>query len=86
MKEPASEDYKLIKELSAPTNPDSKNKPNRGNAYKYKPRENFSFATKFCHYMAMYLFDGKNYADNFSIYDNVLDKAIRKYADDKEPC
>ncbi len=44
------------------------------------PGENhhFSFATKFCHYACLYLFDNE-YADNFSIYDNVLEKALPKY-------
>jgi len=74
-------DYRLIKDLSMPTHPTGKS--NKGNDY--KARENFSFATKFCHYMAINLFAGKLEADNFSIYDNVLDKAIRLYKDDTVP-
>lgn len=46
----------------------------------FKSRSNFSFATKFCHYMAFYLFDGKPEQDNFSIYDGIMEKAIRKHA------
>ena len=44
-----------------------------------KPRRNISFASKFCHYAAFYLFDGQEQQDNFSIYDEVLRKAIKKY-------
>jgi len=44
-----------------------------------KKRKNFSFATKFCHYASYYLFKGKPEQDNFSIYDNVMEKAIKKY-------
>lgn len=44
-----------------------------------KGRENFSFATKFCHFMCFYLFKGQPEQDNFSIYDNVLAEAIPKY-------
>ncbi len=29
-------------------------------------RANFSFATKFCHYMCIYLFEGEKYQDNYS--------------------
>ena len=60
--------YVLIDELSKPVVSDGKN------------RVNFSFATKFCHYMAFYLFDGKPEQDNFSIYDGIMEKAIRKHA------
>lgn len=44
-----------------------------------KKRQNFSFATKFCHYTSYYLFEGTPEQDNFSIYDNVMEKAIKKY-------
>jgi hypothetical protein len=62
---PKSTNYKIIDII--------KNKTSRG-------RENLSFATKFCHFMCIYLFaeDGK-YQDNFSIYDNVLVKILPKY-------
>lgn len=65
--------YKLIELLSQRV-PKSKKEPNKG-------RRNFSFATKFCHYMAFYLFDGKRSQDNFSIYDGIMEKAIRKHAE-----
>ena len=80
LKNPSPE-YKLIKELSSATHPTGKSE--KGN--NYKARENFSFATKFCHYMAINLFAGTKEADNFSIYDNVLDGAIRLYKDDTVP-
>lgn len=61
--------YVLIDELSKPVISNGKS------------RANFSFATKFCHYMAFYLFDGKPEQDNFSIYDGIMEKAIRKHAE-----
>lgn len=60
--------YVLIDELSKPVISNGKS------------RANFSFATKFCHYMAFYLFDGTTEQDNFSIYDGIMEKAIRKHA------
>jgi len=41
--------------------------------------QHFSFATKFCHYTALYLFKGTEYADNFSIYDSIIKKNLPKY-------
>ena len=70
LKNPA-EDFKLIQIISKPTKPKDK---------KHKPRTNYSFATKFCHYMSFYLFED-NEQDNFSIFDGVMLKAIMKYAD-----
>lgn len=63
-------DYKLINILSAKTH------PTRANAY---ARVNYSFATKFCHYACMGLFEGLDEQDNFSIFDNVVAKAIPLY-------
>lgn len=65
--------YELVELLFQPV-PKSNKEPNKG-------RRNFSFATKFCHYMAFYLFDGKPEQDNFSIYDGIMEKAIRKHAE-----
>jgi len=62
--------YKLISIISKTTNPTHSD---------YKPRINYSFATKFCHYACFYLFDGVPEQDNFSIFDNVLEKALLKY-------
>lgn len=70
--------YKLIEVISYPTDPNLSLKTPKGNTY--KSRSNFSFATKFCHYMAFYLFEGKKEQDNFSIYDQIMDDSIRKYA------
>lgn len=41
--------------------------------------KNYSFATKFCHYMCYWLFQNKQ-QDNFSIYDNVVAKILGQYA------
>jgi len=48
----------------------------------YYPRENYSFATKFCHYACLYFFNNdteREYRDNYSIYDNVVAKALPDY-------
>lgn len=42
-------------------------------------RENLSFASKFAHYTAYYLFEETEYQDGFSIYDGILIKALPKY-------
>lgn len=66
----STDSYKLISIISNTTNPTQAD---------YKPRTNYSFATKFCHYACFYLFDGAPEQDNFSIFDNVLEKALLKY-------
>ena len=59
----------LIKELSRKTA--------EGNG-----RENYSFATKFCHYACLYFFKEKDTArDNYSIYDDVLASVLPYYAE-----
>ena len=68
LKYPLESSYELIKILSKPTHP----KDN-----KHKGRRNFSFATKFCHYMCFNLFDDDK-QDNFPIFDNVINKAIKE--------
>lgn len=46
----------------------------------HKARTNLSFASKFAHYACFYLFDeDDSRRDNFSIYDNVLNKALPIY-------
>ena len=70
LKEPAKYDYNLIKIISKRTRPQSSGK---------KPRVNYSFATKFCHYACFYLFNGYSEQDNFSIFDSVMEKALIKY-------
>ena len=42
-------------------------------------RENLSFASKFAHYTAYYLFEETEYQDGFSIYDGILIKALPRY-------
>ena len=69
LKYPERNNYKLIEEISKQTHPDAD----------HKPRENYPFATKFCHYVSFYLFEGYDEQDNFSIYDNVVEKALLKY-------
>ena len=58
-------EYKLLSLIQTPENKGEKN--------------HFSFATKFCHYVSLILFEGTEFADNYSIYDNVLKKALCKY-------
>lgn len=48
---------------------------------KTKARTNLSFASKFCHYACFYLFEGLPEQDNYSIYDNIVKKALPLYAD-----
>ena len=43
-------------------------------------RTNPSFASKFCHYACMFLFEGEREQDNFSICDDILRKIIPQYA------
>ena len=45
----------------------------------FKARTNQSFASKFCHYACLYVFEGKNEADNFSIYDKILETVLPWY-------
>ena len=42
-------------------------------------KNHFSFATKFCHYVSLIIFEGTEFEDNYSIYDNVLKKSLCKY-------
>ena len=43
-------------------------------------RKNYSFATKFCHYMCYWLFENKKQQDNYSIYDKVVATILGRYA------
>ena len=74
LKSPEKDNYKLIEILSEKTHPDPVN-PNM------HARRNYSFATKFCHDTAFYLFEDEVEQDNFSKYDNVVAQNIGKYAD-----
>jgi hypothetical protein len=59
--------YELIDILCKATAPNGK---------RTSGRENFSFATKFCHYAAFYIFEGTVYQDNYSIFDGVVGAAL----------
>lgn len=64
LRHPKETDYRLIGIISARTTEE------KGG------RVNVSFASKFCHYACFYLFEGKPEQDNYSIYDNVVKKAL----------
>ena len=68
-----SSSLELFDELVKPVNVSTKN-----GSYK---RCNISFASKFCHYLCFWLFEGKPEADNYSIYDNVVKKVLPRYAE-----
>ena len=42
-------------------------------------RNNYSFATKFCHYCCYYLFEDDISRDKYPIYDSIVSKYINKY-------
>ncbi|MBR5939766.1 MAG: hypothetical protein IKZ88_00785 [Neisseriaceae bacterium] len=69
LKNPDYKEMKLVKEIAKKTSAEK------------KPRENISFASKFCHYACFYIFEGTDYQDNYSIYDNILRKALPLYLD-----
>lgn len=69
LKAPKETNYKLFKIISKKTTNTS------------KPRENKSFASKFCHYACFYLFEGEKEQDNYSIYDSVLKNVLPTYAE-----
>ena len=52
---------------------------NTGKESQEKGRHNPSFASKFCHYACMHLFDGTRYQDNYPIYDNVICSVLPLY-------
>ena len=58
-----------------------KTKDKEGKECKERNRVNFSFATKFCHYMCFYLFEGRKWQDFYSIYDNIVINVIPEYED-----
>ncbi len=62
--------FELIKKIEEKTNP---------NLTGYKARENYSFATKWCHYACFYFFEEKAEQDAYSKYDNIVGKIIMKY-------
>lgn len=52
--------------------------PSASSSLMFKPR--IAFATKFCHYVCFYVFEGQPEQDNFSIYDNVVAGILPYYA------
>ena len=77
LKNPVDTELWLFNCIAEATKPDGKS----AKGFEYKPRENRSFASKFCHYACFYLFEGEEQQDNYSIYDNILRKAIPLYLD-----
>jgi hypothetical protein len=75
LKEPDASKLELVRIIAEETNPIGVDK----NGKVYRRRRNLSFASKFCHYACFYLFEGQPEQDNYSIYDNVLKKAMPKY-------
>lgn len=69
LKNPDYGEMKLVKEIAKKTSAEK------------RPRKNISFASKFCHYACFYIFEGTDYQDNYSIYDNILRSALPLYLD-----
>lgn len=47
---------------------------------KEKIRDNYSFATKLCHYACYHIFDNAN-RDRYPIFDSIVEKHLKKYYD-----
>lgn len=60
-----TKEYKLLNYIQTPQHKGEKN--------------HFAFATKFCHYVSLIIFEGTEFEDNYWIYDNVLKKSLCKY-------
>ena len=69
LKNPGKE-YSLFKIIEKKTEPTDKTKNGRVNT---------SFASKFCHYAAFFIFEDKKEQDNYSIWDSVLRRTIPIY-------
>lgn len=67
LKYPEYDDLKLIREIARTTSAES------------RARTNVSFASKFCHYAAFYVFEGTKYQDNYSIWDSILKAVLPFY-------
>ena len=72
LREPQRDKYKLVELLSERTHPIEEG---------MNARQNYSFASKFCHYACMHIFQGLDEQDNFSIFDSVVCANIPKYAE-----
>lgn len=68
--ESSEQEYELIKIISDKYENDDKTGKN-----------NFSLATKFCHFFSFYLFNEGKYRDGFSIYDRVVKENLKYYYD-----
>ncbi|MBR4254584.1 MAG: hypothetical protein IKQ16_05795 [Lentisphaeria bacterium] len=71
-------DYPLIDIIAKSIKVKTKDKEDKEG--KERNRVNFSFATKFCHYMCFYLFEGRIWQDFYSIYDNIVINVLPDYA------
>jgi len=77
-----TKDYPLIRLLSKQTEPKGKTYKLKTGEVKIVPsRENFSFATKFCHYACFLIFEENDteYRDSYSIYDYVVSNALKEH-------
>ena len=70
LKYPEDTDFKLIDIISEKTVPKDK---------KHHGRINLSFASKFCHYMCLRIFEGYREQDNYPIYDSIICKTLPRY-------
>ena len=69
---PEETDFKLLKIISEKTEPKDR---------KHHGKRNLSFASKFCHYMCLFLFEGEPEQDNYPIYDSVIKNNLNKYVE-----
>ena len=67
--------YPLINIIRFPGDSKSSEKP-KEKGDKSSVRDNYSFATKLCHYACYHLFDNDNDRDIYPIYDSVLAKYV----------
>lgn len=67
LKDPDYGNMKLICEISRKTSAEK------------GARSNLSFASKFCHYVCFYVFEGTEYQDNYSIYDRIIKTVLHLY-------
>ena len=67
---PEKTHFKLISIIARKTEPKNK---------KYRGKRNLSFASKFCHYLCLFLFEGETEQDNYPIYDSVIKRNLPKY-------
>ena len=69
LKDPDYKDMKLFNEIARRTSAEK------------GARINPLFASKFCHYACFYIFEGTEYQDNYSIYDDILKNVMPDYLD-----